>query len=267
MPAKSPQNSLTWIKRFTILLLLLAPHTLSAQTKSVQAKPVKLTPAEIKDAERIFATFKKRLEKTNDLRIALHGMPGDDWFRRVVNSNFANVDEMLPVDKKFFADNSHKQLPGFQQFYLSLMRFNWSFWLYTNFFEDTKDKGDSEINALFSKLLPSAKKLYDEMSGGDLHLTNMSQVIRTTNHFDSVTNLANKKLKQFRLKQPVLYGKVLLRSNFYTDDKAVVITCDDLCLSLPKGSEILVRDIGIYHLYVGKKQNRIVLLGIFFLSI
>ena len=105
------------------------------------------------------------------------------------------------------------------------------------------------------------------MDGGKLNFTNINQVIRATNSFNLATNLANKKLKQLRLKQPVLYEKVLLRSNIYTDEKPYVHTCNGLCLGLPKGSEMLLQNIGTYHLYIGKKRNRLILLGIFFLSI
>jgi hypothetical protein len=253
MPATPPQNLFIWHKRILVLLLILLPCSLPAHPKSLQ-KPVKLSSAEIKEAERLFAIFKKRLERTNDLRIALRGLLNNNWFARVVNSNFAGVDETLPVDQKFLRANFHNQSQRFEKLYLSLLRYDWSLWLYTNFYEDAKDKGESELNSLFSSLPPSMKKFNDQINSSNPNFTSLNQIIRVTYDFNLATNLVNKKLKQLLLKQPALYEKVLLRSNIFTDDKPYVNVCDDLCLGLPKGSEILV-------------QNRLVLLGVFFLSI
>ena len=88
-----------------LILLVTLPFVAFAQTgKQVHAQ--KFTEAEIKEGERIFSTFKKRLEATNDLRIALRGIPSINWLNRMVDDDVSEVKEIFQADKALVRKNS-----------------------------------------------------------------------------------------------------------------------------------------------------------------
>ena len=67
--------------RIICVLILLVSLPAYAQTGK-KMKAQKLTEAEIKEAEQIFVDFRKRLEETNDVQMALRGLIDNNWISK-----------------------------------------------------------------------------------------------------------------------------------------------------------------------------------------
>ena len=168
--------------RIICVLILLVSLPAYAQTGK-KMKAQKLTEAEIKEDERIFATFKKRLEETNDLRIALRGIPANNWFRNLYIADVWGLTEIIPRNNSLVLKN----INAYRQFYLNLLTVSRIIGLYSGTLtqdkiEDSKEESRVALSAILSKVPTNQKKSiefsWSTMIEGDLKFnTNLKKVI------------------------------------------------------------------------------------------
>jgi hypothetical protein len=240
----------------TLILLLLLPCVVHAQ-ESKKIREQKLTAAEIKEAERIFATFKKRLEETNDLRIALRGIPSGNWLNRMVDDDVSEVKEIFQADKALVLKNSEIS----QKLYLNLLSFFWS----ANLSKNIVPSGGSEYQ-IPSKLPAKDRKSLEHFFTGEFKYTNKKELIRATHVYSSAIELLSKELNKLKRKRPREYQKGLSHSNVYSDDDMFVSACDSRCYGLPQGTFIAVKTVGVFVTLLGRVNGKIGLLGIYIFS-
>ena len=250
------------VRRICILILLLSLPVFAQTGKQVNAQ--NLTEAEIKEAERIFATFKKRLEDTNDLRIALRGIPSDDWYKHFVINRVSALSDILPDNTNFILRNKQAH----KQFYLRLLVFSRSYGLYYWSISKNESDDESEKKALASLLegLPARqnKAIQDSLHAlsSDLRFTNIKQVIKLSSSFQTAIPIVNKKLRRLRVERPQDFHKGLDFLSSFNSEEALTITCDEHCDGFPVGTNYLSKTIGGYVLRVGRVKHRIGVLGI-----
>ena len=170
-------------------------------------KNAKLTEAEIKEAERIFATFKKRLEETNDLRLALRGVPSGSWLNRMVDDDVSEVKEIFQADKALVLKNSEIS----QKLYLNLLAFFWNAYLS----ENIVPSGNSEyqIPSSLSKLPAKDRRSIEHFFTGKFKYTNKKELIHATHVYNAAIELLSKELNKLKRKRPNEYKKGLSESS------------------------------------------------------
>lgn len=226
-----------------------------------QVNPQKFTEAEIKEAERIFATFKKRLEDTNDIRIALRGIPSSNWFERTVDTDAKVIEITLRVTKNFIQENSK----AYQQLYLNLLRFHWSGFLCDEIAHKVSRTYDpSSILRKFSKGETRAiSRFTSDKWSDDYDFTKRSQITQANLALNKATHLFNDELKKWRTERPVAYKAGLRLYYQYYDNNPRIDECDEKCYGLGKGSPLIQKKLGFFVLLFGKENGRIRLLSLF----
>jgi hypothetical protein len=250
----------------TLILLLLLPCGLHAQG-SKKLRVQKLTTVEIKEAEKIFATFKKRLEETNDLRITLRGIPANNWFRNLYIADMWGLDQLIPRKNSIVLKN----LNAYRQFYLNLLTVSRIIGLYSGTLtqdkiEDSKEGSRVALSTILSKV-PTYQKKSVEFSWatieGDLKFnSNLKKVIQATRMFDTAIEVVGKELSRLRRERPHDYQNTLQYINIYNDVAPSEVTCEDSCYGFKKGTNYLSKIEGGYVLTVGRVNHRIGILGV-----
>ncbi len=233
----------------TLILLLLLPCILHAQGNK-KIKEQKLTAAEIKEAERIFATFKKRLEETNDLRIALRGRINSNWIfdKKAIP---ALEDHGIRVkNRKLLISNRNL----FKSLFVSTLNFGHSSELFGNIM-NALDGKYNDLSSVFSQLPLAEQKILNAYWETDFVYDSRLQVIQIIKTLTLVTKILNKEIANLKIKQPKFYYEGLNLLNRYSGSPEVS-TCDNDCLGLPKGTEIVSAVQGYFVIYVGKVKNQ-----------
>ncbi len=247
------------VRKICILILLVSmPCAVFAQ-KEKNVKAQKLTEAEIKEGERIFTTFKKQLEATNDLRTALHGLTRDNWFKYVVLADLWEINSNFPVVKTLILKN----LKLTKQLYLNTLCFYRNQNLYENINPANKGTGDHPLGQLFNQLPEKVKKTFEEFTSEDFKFTTRKQVVRASQALNLGIAVEKNALRKLQIGRAANYKKGLDKLNIYSDEKAWVSACDSICYGLPKGSDVMQKIEGFYVLMVGKVNRRIRVIGVF----
>ncbi len=244
-----------------VLCLLILPCATYAQSVK-KPKSEKLTEAEIKEAEHIFTTFKKQLEATNDLRIALRGIPSSNWFERTVNTDVKVIEITLWVDKNFIQENSK----ACEQLYLNLLRFHWSGFLCDEIAHKVSRAYDpSPILNKFSKSETRAISRFTSDKWKDNYdFTKKSQIIQANSALNKATYLFNKVLKKWRTERPKAYKEGVRLFYKYRDNDSGIVECDDKCYGSSRGSSLIKKIVGSVVLLFGKEHGRIRLFSLYF---
>lgn len=256
--------------RTVCILILLGSLPVFAQTGK-HVNPQKFTEVEIKAAERIFATFKKRLEDTNDIRIALRGISGRNWFNRMVKADVSGLDQLIPRNNSLVLRN----INVYRQFYLNLLTVSRIIGLHTATFSKGSDDNSNEMSrgalATVLRKVPAKAKKSIKFSWatieGDLKFnTNLKKVIQATRMFDTAIDLVGKDLRRLKRERPSDYQNALQQINVYNDAPSVETCDDDGFYGLRKGTNFLQKIEGGYWLTVGRVNNRIGILAVEILS-
>lgn len=232
-----------------LILLVMFPCSSFAQTGE-QINAQKLTASEIKEAERIFATFKKRLEQANDLQIASQGLMNNDWvFDK--NAIILLEDHGFKIKNKKLVFRNRRL---FQALFIASLSFGHSSELYGNIMNTWEGKYN-DLSSVFAKLPLAEQKILNSFWQTDFEYYSRLQVTRIIKTINLANKILNKEIAKLKIEQPDFYQKGLELLNRYSGSLDVS-TCDNDCLGLPNGTELISAVQGYFVIYVGKVKNQ-----------